>query len=89
MFRCASASVRGFLDSTAHHNGSDALVDIDLATLHGAVALAEGFSIQRANLEAEQQGDRLQRIERSMLRLERVNLEILSMLQKFVAALRK
>ena len=85
----ASASVRGFLDSTAQHNGSDALVDIDLAKLHGAVSLVEGFSSQIANLGAEQQGDRLQRIERSMLRLERVNLEVLSMLQKFVTSLRK
>ena len=84
-----SASVRGFLDSVAQHNGSDALVDIDLAKLQGAVSLVEGFSNQLANLGAEQQGDRLQRIERSMLRLERVNLEILSMLQKFVTSLRK
>jgi general secretion pathway protein A len=84
-----SASVRGFLDSSPQHNGPDALVDIDLAKLQGAVSLVEGFSNQLANLGAEQQGDRLQRIERSMLRLERVNLEILSMLQKFVTSLRK
>jgi general secretion pathway protein A len=84
-----SASVRGFLDSTTHNTAPDALVDIDLAKLQGAVSLVEGFSNQLANLGAEQQGDRLQRIERSMLRLERVNLEILSMLQKFVTSLRK
>ncbi len=84
-----NASVRGFLDSTTHHTGSDALVDIDLAKLNGAVALVDGFSSQIANLGAEQQGDRLQRIERSMLRLERVNLEVLAMLQKFVASLRR
>jgi general secretion pathway protein A len=84
-----SASVRGFLDSTTQHNGPDGLVDIDLAKLQGAGSLAEGFSNQLANLGAEQQGDRLQRLERSMLRLERVNLEILSMLQKFVTSLRK
>ena len=47
------------------------------------------FSNQLANLGAEQQGDRLQRLERSMLRLERVNLEILAMLQKLVASLRR
>jgi hypothetical protein len=35
------------------------------------------MSGQLASLGAEQQGDRLQRLERSMLRLERVNIEIL------------
>jgi len=42
-----------------------------------------------ASLGAEQQGDRLQRRERSMLRLERVNIEILGMLQKLVTSLKR
>ena len=82
-------SSRGFLDSAHQHTGPDSLVDIDLAKLQGAGALVDGFSSQLANLGAEQQGDRLQRLERSMLRLERVNLEILAMLQKLVASLRR
>ena len=82
-------STRGFQDSASQSVGSDALVDIDLAKLQGAGALADGFSSQLANLGAEQHGDRLQRLERSMLRLERVNLEILAMMQKFVASLRR
>ena len=84
-----NTSTRGFLDSAAQHPGSDSLLDIDLAKLQGAGALVDGFSSQLANLGAEQQGDRLQRLERSMLRLERVNLEILAMLQKLVASLRR
>ena len=82
-------SSRGFLDSAHQHTGPDSLVDIDLAKLQGAGALVDGFSSQLANLGAEQQGDRLQRLERGMLRLERVNLEILAMLQKLVASLRR
>ncbi len=83
------ASVRAFLDSSAQNTGPDLIVDIDLAKLQGAGALVDGLSSQLANLGAEQQGDRLQRLERSMLRLERVNLEILGMLQKLVGSLRK
>lgn len=84
-----NVSVRGFLDSAPQHSVSDALVDIDLVKLQGASALVDSFTSQLAHLGAEQQGDRLQRLERSMLRLERVNLEILSMMQKFVASLRR
>lgn len=84
-----SGTGKALLDTSVQNGSSDALVDIDLARLQGAVASAEGFSSQLANLGAEQHGDRLQRIERSMLRLERVNLEVLSTLQKFVTSLRK
>lgn len=83
------ASSHKFSDSSMAVQGADPLVDIDLARLNGAGALAEGFSNQLASLGAEQQGDRLQGLERSMLRLERVNLEILAMMQKFVASLRR
>ncbi len=84
-----AASSRGFPDSAHQHTGPDSLVDIDLAKLQGAGVLVEGFASQLANLGAEQQGDRLQRLERGMLRLERVNLEILAMLQKLVSSLRR
>ncbi len=85
----AKASVRGFLDSTSGHSGPDSLVDIDLAKLQNAGSLVDGFSSQLASLGAEQQGDRIARLERSMLRLERVNLEILAMLQKLVTSLKR
>jgi general secretion pathway protein A len=52
-------------------------------------SVADGISQQIASLGAEQHGDRLQRLERSLLRLERINLEILSMLQKLVTSARK
>jgi general secretion pathway protein A len=77
------------LDSTPHHTGPDLLVDIDLAKLQGAGSVVDGMSSQLANLGAEQQGDRIQRLERSMLRLERVNIEILVMLQKLVASFKR
>ena len=65
------------------------MVDIDLAKLQGIAPYSDEFSSQLTQLGSEQYADRLQRLERSMLRLERVNLEILSMLQKLVAAVRK
>ena len=80
---------QGLAGNASHHSGLGELVDIDLAKLQGAVSMVDGFSSQLANLGAEQQGDRLQRLERSMLRLERVNLEILAMLQKFVTSLKR
>ena len=72
------------MDGATHATGPDLLVDIDLAKLQGAGSVVDGMSSQLANLGAEQQGDRLLRLERSMLRLERVNIEILGMLQKLV-----
>jgi putative secretion ATPase (PEP-CTERM system associated) len=84
-----NVSSRAPLDVSSQFGASDSMVDIDLAKLQGIASYGDGFSSQLANLSAEQYGDRLQRLERSMLRLERVNLEILSMLQKFVAAVRK
>ncbi|APW39497.1 ATPase [Rhodoferax koreense] len=42
-----------------------------------------------STLEGEHQGGRLQRMEQGMLRLERSNLELLSMLKKLVAALHR
>ena len=85
----AKPSTRGFLDNTTHHTGPDSMVDIDLAKLQGASSVVDGLSSQLASLGAEQQGDRLQRLERSMLRLERVNIEILAMLQKLVSSLKR
>ncbi|MBL8339713.1 MAG: ATPase, partial [Rhodoferax sp.] len=85
----AKAPVRPFADSAMGHTGPDMLVDIDLAKLQGSGSVVDGMSSQLASLGAEQQGDRLQRLERSMLRLERVNIEILGMLQKLVTSLKR
>ncbi len=84
-----SVSSRAPLDSGFRLDARDSMVDIDLAKLQGIAPYADGMSSQLSQLSSEQYGDRLQRLERSMLRLERVDLEILSMLQKLVAAVRK
>ena len=46
-------------------------------------------SRQIAALTADQRGDQLQRLERSLLRLERINVQTLAMLQKLVHAVKK
>ena len=83
------SSLRAPLESASRFDVSDSMVDIDLAKLQGIAPYSDEFSSQLTQLGSEQYADRLQRLERSMLRLERVNLETLSMLQKLVAAVRK
>ena len=63
---------------------ADSSLDIDLSRLELDPAAADSMFNQLHNLGVEQYGGRLQRLERSLLRLERVNLEILTMLQKLV-----
>ncbi|MDD2882817.1 MAG: XrtA-associated ATPase [Rhodoferax sp.] len=64
-------------------------LDIDLDKLHLSPPVGDAISNQISGLAAEQYDHRLRRIERSMLRLERVNVEVLSMLQKLVKAVAK
>lgn len=64
-------------------------VDIDLARLQVTPGLADAISSQIDGLGVEQYDGRLRRLEQSVLRLERINLEILVMLQKLVAAAKK
>ncbi|NRF66495.1 AAA family ATPase [Aquincola sp. S2] len=64
-------------------------LDVDLSQLKLDPEAASAMTRQLASLTAEQRGDQLQRLERGMLRLERTNLQILSMLQQLVAALAK
>ena len=63
--------------------------DIDLSRLQFESDLAEGMARKIDSLSAEHHSDRLMRLERSLLRLERVNLEILTMMQKLVNAVKK
>jgi general secretion pathway protein A len=44
---------------------------------------------QLGGLTADQRADQLQRLERSLLRLERINVQTLALLQKLVAADRR
>jgi general secretion pathway protein A len=64
-------------------------LDVDLSQLKLPADEAEGMSRQLADLAADQRGDQLQRLERSLLRLERINVQTLTMLQKLVAAVGK
>lgn len=66
-----------------------ALLDLDLGKLHLSADDAEAMTRQIAGLAADQRGDQLQRLERSLLRLERTNLQILEVLQKLVASVKK
>lgn len=66
--------------------GPSELVDIDLTKLQINPALASAISRQIDSLGVEQYDGRMRRLEGSVLRLERINLEILVMLQKLVTA---
>jgi general secretion pathway protein A len=64
-------------------------MDIDLSNIKLSAEQAEGMNKQIAALTADQRGDQLQRLERSMLRLERINVQTLAMLQALVNATKK
>ena len=66
-----------------------AVLDLDLSQLQLSPADAEAMSQQLAALAADQRGDQLQRLEKSLLRLERTNLQILALMQKFVEAVKR
>ena len=63
--------------------------DIDLSSIKLTPEQAEGMNKQIAALTADQRGDQLQRLERSLLRLERINVQTLAMLQALVNAVKK
>jgi hypothetical protein len=65
------------------------VLDVDLTKIKLDSEEAEGMSRQIAQLAADQRGDQLQRLERSLLRLERINVQTLAMLQKLVNAVKK
>jgi len=68
---------------------ANAVLDVDLTKLKLSTEEAGKMTRQLADLAADQRGDQLQRLERSLLRLERINVQTLSMLQKLVAAVQK
>jgi general secretion pathway protein A len=67
-------------------SSSAAAVDVDLTKLQLQPSVGQAISGQIATLNAEQYDIRLRRLEGSALRLERINLEILVMLQRLVKA---
>ena len=66
-----------------------AAVDLDLSQLKLEPDEAQDMSRQLAQLTADQRGDQLQRLERSLLRLERINVQTLTLLQKLVDSVKK
>jgi putative secretion ATPase (PEP-CTERM system associated) len=64
-------------------------VDLDLNQAKLDAAQADGMSQQLAQIAADQRGDQLQRLERGLLRLERTNVQVLTLLQQLVQALKK
>ena len=64
-------------------------LDLDLSKLKVEPSVADSMNKQLSRLSAEQRLDQMQRLERSLLRLERINVQTLSMLQKLVSAVKK
>lgn len=69
----------------------DLELDLDPDAARDALdpATAEDMTRQLAQLTADQRGDQLQRLEKSLLRLERSNLQVLALLQQLVQLLQK
>ena len=64
-------------------------LDVDLTTLQVDPATADTMARQLNRLSSEQRGDQMQRLERGMLRLERTNLQLLTVLQQLVSSVKK
>jgi putative secretion ATPase (PEP-CTERM system associated) len=64
-------------------------LDLDLSRVKLGSEEADDMTRQLAQLTADQRGDQLQRLERALLRLERINVQTLTLMQKLVSALRK
>ncbi|HOM12116.1 MAG TPA: XrtA-associated ATPase [Rubrivivax sp.] len=67
--------------------GDEAAIDLSSVSLDPALATRIGRQLDM--LSADQTMDQLQRLERSVLRLERMNVQTLGMLKKLVSAVKK
>jgi general secretion pathway protein A len=77
------------LHRSAHNGLSTSELDLDFSEVQFDPELLDSATERLSSLEGEHQGSRLQRMEQGMLRLERTNMELLSVLKKFVAALHR
>ena len=75
--------------SSVHNGLSTSELDLDFSEVQFDPELVDSATERLSSLEGEHQGNRLQRMEQGMLRLERSNLELLSVMKKFVAALHR
>ena len=66
-----------------------AMLDVDLNQVALNADSAQAMTDQITALTADQRGDQLQRLEKSLLRLERINVQTLAMLQQLVQAVKK
>ena len=64
-------------------------LDLDLSQIQLSPEAADGMAKQIEALTADQRGDQLQRLERGLLRLERINVQTLNLLRQLVTALKK
>jgi putative secretion ATPase (PEP-CTERM system associated) len=87
--RAQHAAMAGAAASEMPGGLAGALLDVDLSAVQLSGEEAEAMSKQLASLTADQRGDQLQRLERSLLRLERINVQTLAMLTKLVEAVKK
>ena len=82
-------SAPGALSARGPASTTTASLDVDLSKLQLDPAAADTMTRQIGKLAADQRGDQIQRLERGLLRLERTNLQMLSMLQQLVSAVKK
>jgi len=87
--RAAAVATTADEGAPAASTGVVAELDVDLSKLKLDINEAEAINKQLASLTADQRGDQLQRLERSLLRLERINVQTLATLQKLVNAVRR
>lgn len=75
----------------AHHAAAAGSIptDLDLTQATLDPALAAGLRTQIGRLSAAQQQEQIQRLERSLLRMERINVQTLAALQKLVSAVKR
>jgi hypothetical protein len=79
----------GWDDSGLQRDSDLIPLDVDISKLHLEPAVASAMAGQLSGLASEQYDARMRRMERSILRMERINLEVLGMLQKLVIAVGK
>ena len=79
----------GWDDSGLQRDSDLVPLDVDISKLHLEPAVASALAGQIGGLASEQYDARLRRMERSVLRMERINLEVLGMLQKLLTAVGK
>lgn len=79
----AASAGPGMAPTDGGSNGAG--LDTPGTSLRISGELAHSLTTQLNGLSQEFQGDRLQRLERSLLRVERINLEVLAVLHKLVA----